>query len=108
MQWLDKELERYNNYKKEAVIERFNDLRSVLKEEIKDLDLTITYDTFWSELKFSSIKLNLNKILFIDENKISLYNENLRFKELIDLIEEYYIYFMELYKGSYNPSYKIL
>lgn len=104
MQWLDKELERYNNYKKEAVIERFNQLRSVLKQELKDVDLTMICDKFWGELTFTSENLNLDKGGIIAVIKLSLYRKNLIFRELIDLIEDHNCYFC----GSYNPSFKIL
>lgn len=104
MQWLDKELEIYNGYKKEAVIERFNQLRSVLKQELKDVDLTMIYDTFWGELTFTSENLNLDKNSFIAVARLSLYRKNLIFRELIDLIEDHCYYF----DGSYNPSFKIL
>lgn len=100
MQWLDKELERYNNYKKEAVIERFNDLRSVLKEEIKDLDLTIAYDPFGDELNFLSKKLNLDKDGFDVVVRSSIYKQNPTFIELINLIEDYTNYFDGLYDFS--------
>lgn len=89
IQWLDKELERYNNYKKEAVIERFNQLRNVLKEELKDVDLTMICDKFWGELTFTSENLNLDKDSFIAVSRLSLYRKNLQFRELIDLIEDH-------------------
>ena len=75
-----------------------------LKKELKNVDLTMTYDTFWRELTFTSENLNLDKDGVIAVTRLSLYRKNLIFKELIDLIKDHHSYF----SGSYNPSFKIL
>lgn len=102
IKWIDKELERYNNYIKEAVIERFNQLRSILKEEIKDLDLTMACDSFWGTLTFTSKKLNLDRDELDKVIRLSIYSKNLIFRELIDLIEDYKHYLDGLYDFSFQ------
>lgn len=111
IQWLDKELERYNNYKKEAVIERFNQLRSVLKEELKDVDLVFVYSFIHDKICYFSLKLGINNsfyfTIFKDPSK---YKNNSYLEELINLVEEYSYYYTYLAEHCSFKSngYKIL
>ena len=87
IKWLNDNISKYEGYKKQAVIERFNELRNELKKTINSLDLKFRYNDILDEFCYYSHKLNLDKVDFYDIEKINFYKDSLLFKELIDLID---------------------
>lgn len=118
MQWLDKELERYNNYKKEAVIERFNQLRSILKDN--DMVKLSIKEEYMDYVFFQGLRYNIyndeNELLYDDvyDDDILSYNiinKNHYLIELINLIDDYlfkFINFEELIQEKDEYGYYIL
>lgn len=105
MQWLDKELERYNNYKKEAVIERFNQLRNILKNN--DMVKLSVKEEYMDFVMFQGLRYNIyngeNELLYddvCDDNilKYNIINKNNYLIELINLIDKYLFKFINFEK----------
>jgi len=93
IKWIEDNINLYNGYKQDAIIQRFNELRNELKKTIDGLDLKFyTWDDFY----FNSDKLDFKAYDSYAIKRLKFYQDNLLFKELIDLLDDNYNLVMEI------------